>query len=314
MSINYPLNLLNSADFENLVISICNRILGIGTIGFTSGRDGGRDGTFNGAAQSFPSTQSPWKGKFIIQAKHTEKPHASCSDSDFNNIVEREIQKIKILKEKGEIDYYLIFTNRRLAGGKNSDIITKIVKNTGIKEAFIFADNTIQQYLVAYPEIAKQYGLQKFLQPFEFYDEDICDVIKAFPEPEEISLELDKNKKWLFAPKEEKNTINKLSQDYFHNTLLEDIKYFDKIEMFLKDPANNKLKKKYNETVYELRRKIETYHSQYDAFEKIFDVLFDYIFYRNIESLKTNRSLIAIFLHYMYFICDIGKKEKNENS
>lgn len=314
MSVKYPLNLLNSADFENLVISICKKILGTGTIGFTSGRDGGRDGKFNGMAQLFPSTQLPWNGKFIIQAKHTEKPYASCSDSDFNTIVEGEIQKIRVLKGNKEIDYYLLFTNRRLTGGKDSKIIAKILESTGITNAFIFADDAIQKYLTDYPEIAKQYGLQKFLQPLDFYDEDICDVIKAFPEPEEISLELDKNKKWLFAPKGEKNTLNKLSQDYFHNTLLEDIKYFDKIEMFLKDPANNKLKKKYNETVYELRRKIETYHSQYDAFEKIFDVLFDYIFYRNIESLKTNRSLIAIFLHYMYFICDIGKKENNENS
>ncbi len=314
MSIKYPLDLLNDSDFENLVISICQEILGIGTIGFTSGRDGGRDGKFSGKAQFFPSKESPWTGKFIIQAKHTEKPYASCSDSDFNTIINGEIPKIQTLKANDEIDYYLIFTNRRLAGQKNSDITNKIVKATKIKDAFIISDETIQSYLIRMPELAKRNGLTKYIRPLEFYDEDICDVINTFPDPDEISLELDKSQKWLFITKDEKNKLNKLSEDYFQYVLLDDIKYFDKIKTFLEDPANNLLKKKYNQTIYDLRNKIGTYNSQYDTFEQIFDVLFEYIFCRNKDILKENRALIKIFLHYMYFTCDIGKKDKNESN
>lgn len=311
---NYPLSLISSTDFENLVVSICTKILGIGTIGFTSGRDGGRDGKFNGTAQYFPSASSPWSGKFIIQAKHTENTYASCSDSEFQNIINTEIPKIKKLKEENEIDYYLIFTNRRLTGQKDADIIKKINSKTGVKDTYIIADDTIQSYLKLYPELAKQYGLQAFLQPLDFYDEDICDVINAFPEPDEISSIMDNTNKWLFIEKDEKNKLNKLSDDYFYDVLRRDIMYFDKIKSFLEDPANIKLKKKYNNTIYEIRNKIGTYKSQYETFEQILDRLYEYIFSRNKELLKSNRQLIKIFLHYMYFTCDIGKKDKNETN
>ena len=298
MSMKYPLDLLNDSDFEKLVISICQEILGIGTIGFTTGRDGGRDGIFSGKAHFFPSKSDPWNGKFIIQAKHTEKPYASCSDSDFTTIINDEIPKIKKLKEANEIDYYLIFTNRRLTGQKNADIKKNIVDETKIKDVFIFSDETIQSYLVRMPEIAKQNGLTQYLRPLEFYDEDICDVLRAFPDPDTISLELDREKKWAFIEKTEKNQLNKLSEDYFNDVLVEDIKYFDKIKTFLEDPANSSLKRKYNHTIYDIRNKIGTYNSQYETFEQIFDVLFEYIFNRNKNLLKENIQLIKKFLHY----------------
>ena len=40
----YPLNELSTQEFENLVIAICEKILGIGTINFSEGPDGGQDG------------------------------------------------------------------------------------------------------------------------------------------------------------------------------------------------------------------------------------------------------------------------------
>ena len=92
---DYRLELLSDSTFENLVNRVCQEILGTGVISFSSGKDGGRDGKFTGTANKFPSEKSSWKGKFIIQAKHTENPIASCSDNDFNTIIDKEIKKIK---------------------------------------------------------------------------------------------------------------------------------------------------------------------------------------------------------------------------
>ncbi len=39
----YPLYDLSWQEFENIVISICEEILGTGTIKFADGKDGGRD-------------------------------------------------------------------------------------------------------------------------------------------------------------------------------------------------------------------------------------------------------------------------------
>ena len=95
---DYPLHELSAHDFENLIIIICEKILGIATINFSEGPDGGRDGFFEGTANNFPSQSKPWKGKFIIQAKRTLNQNASCSDADFKYLIEnKEVPKIKKL-------------------------------------------------------------------------------------------------------------------------------------------------------------------------------------------------------------------------
>ena len=91
----YPLYDLSWQEFENIVISICEEILGTGTIKFADGKDGGRDAKFTGTANNFPSSASPWNGKFIIQAKHTTNMIASCSDSEFNTLLKKEVEKLE---------------------------------------------------------------------------------------------------------------------------------------------------------------------------------------------------------------------------
>ncbi len=117
----YPLHHMNEDDFERLVVFICYHLLGEGTIPFAQGKDGGRDGKFIGKASCIPSDVEPWEGKIIIQAKHTIKENASCSDSDFTSIIKKSvIPAIKNLKDSNDIDYYLLFTNRKLTGTQDS--------------------------------------------------------------------------------------------------------------------------------------------------------------------------------------------------
>ena len=93
---------------------VCIKVLGEGFVNFASGKDEGKDGKFEGKANSFPSQNKPYEGKFIIQAKHTTNPIASCSDSQFNKLLNEEIPKIKNLNEKGELEHYFILTNRKI--------------------------------------------------------------------------------------------------------------------------------------------------------------------------------------------------------
>ena len=95
---DYRLELLDDNTFEDLVNTICQKILGTGVISFSPGKDGGRDGKFTGTAQNYPDNINPWSGKFIIQAKWTSESSASCSDSDLERILKDEIIKIKKVK------------------------------------------------------------------------------------------------------------------------------------------------------------------------------------------------------------------------
>jgi hypothetical protein len=68
---DYRLHTLTPEGFEALTVRVCMRMLGIGTIGFSKGPDGGRDAKFSGTADRFPSESNPWTGRFVIQAKNT---------------------------------------------------------------------------------------------------------------------------------------------------------------------------------------------------------------------------------------------------
>src|SRR4051794_5756836 len=91
---DYRLYELNDAEFEELVVRICVRWLGAGVTPFAPGKDGGRDGKFQGKAECFPSTASPIEGHVVIQAKHVATFDKSCSGKDFERLLKKEHPKI----------------------------------------------------------------------------------------------------------------------------------------------------------------------------------------------------------------------------
>ena len=308
MNIKYPLyNLLNK-EFEDLVALICHKILGTGVIVFSDGKDGGRDAKFTGTANRFPSERNPWNGKFIVQVKHTTKPEASCSDSDFNTILKKELPKLKNLKEDGKVDYYLIFTNRKLSGLRDPKIEDFIDNEVDVKN-IILGEKNIQLWLQEHHEIVNIMGLNKLLLPLEFYEKDLQEIVVAFSETKISSNVVSAIQSDLTRiPIEEKNRLNKLGKTYFDNILKDSFSDFEKIKCFLEDPINNEYKKKYGNTVSDLQDEIIVYREEYNAFEEILNHLYKLILDKTNKNLMMNRKLIRVFLHYMYFNCDIGKK------
>ena len=96
---------LSDGQFENLIVFLCQRLLGISVQGFAKGPDGGRDAKFVGTAELHPSKSAPWNGTTIIQAKHTNGYNRNFSESDFfcptasNAVLNKEIPRIKKLRE-----------------------------------------------------------------------------------------------------------------------------------------------------------------------------------------------------------------------
>ena len=109
-------------------------------------------------------------------------------------------------------------------------------------------------------------------------------------------------------PIEEKNRLNKLGEIYFDNSLKDSFSDFEKIKCFLEDPINNEYKNKYGNTVSDLQDEIIVHREEYNALEEILNHLYKLILDKTNKNLMMNRKLIRVFLHYMYFNCDIGKK------
>lgn len=311
MDVNYPLYNLNDKEFESLVALICERILGTGVIVFSDGKDGGRDAKFTGTAKQFPSSASPWTGKIIIQAKHTTSPTASCSDSTFQTILKKELESIKKLKDDKKIDFYLLFTNRKLSGLQDPKIEDIIGEKIDVPNCIIGLER-IQLWLRTYPDIVKVLELNKLLMPLEFYEQDIQDLVIAFSSSltgatqtriKDICNELTR------IPVEEKNAINNLGKEYFDNVLVKSTSYFNEIKLFLEDPKNDVYKSMYENTVDDLQEEIVIKRNEYAAFEEILNHLYKIILDSKNNDLLKNRKNIRVFLHYMYFNCDIGLKE-----
>ncbi|MCF6340104.1 MAG: restriction endonuclease [Sulfurimonas sp.] len=305
----YPLNELSSGEFENVVASICEEILGTGIIVFSEGKDGGRDAKFTGRANSFPSEASPWDGKIIIQAKHTVKIGASCSDSDFSTTLKKEVLSIKDLKDDEKLDYYFIFTNRKLSGLQDPKIEDFITDELDV-ENVVIGEERIQKWLHDYPSIVKKNNLSRLLLPLEFYEEDLKILITRFSEIDfdgEELQEITRNNDRI--PISEKNDLNKLSQDYFNSIFKKSMNDFSKIETFIKNPKNREIQNFYDNTIDDIQSKILVKRSEFSTFEEIIEYLYDFVFQNHSDELKNDRRLIRTFLHYMYFHCDIGVME-----
>jgi hypothetical protein len=311
--VDYHLYDLSPAEFEDLAILICRDILGIGTVNFSEGRDGGRDGKFVGLAQNFPSKSLQWNGKFIIQAKRKNNPLASCSDSNFLTELNKELSKIKKLKENGEIDYYILFTSRKLSAGKEADLVKYIIDKTGIKDAKILAKEWIELTISSTPSLINKSALQKYRQPLRIFPENLKEVITAFKE--NIGI-VEKAKKspfsYDFEPNiERKNELNKLSAEYFSVIEKQSQSYFSQIVEFLNNPINKEFQDNYYNIVEEINNKLTVHRNEYAKFEEIFEVLYDQL-YGYCPELRKDSRLIYVFLHFMYCNCDIGVIPKDD--
>ena len=305
----FPLHYLNEDDFENLIILICNKILGVATIHFAKGKDGGKDGRFTGKANCFPSEAEPWSGKIIIQAKHTSKENASCSDSSFSTILKKEVlPAIQKLKKNNEIDYYLLFTNRKLTGIQDNKIECLIDAQTNIPNCII-ANEKIQQFLQEEPDIARTAKLNDLLKPLEFDESDLKEIIIAVHEvigkKDIFNNPVDFSKIDL----EEKNKLNNLGKEYFEHVVKKDFEYFGQIQTFLSSPINATVYELYDDTISELHAKLILRREEYIGLEDMLDDFNAYVINNNQDDLKGKKRLVRTLLHYMYCQCDIGKKE-----
>lgn len=297
---------LSDDEFETLVGAVCLKILGTGTIVFATGPDGGRDGKFEGTAQLYPSAASPLSGKFIVQSKHTANPAASSSDSDFGRLLEGESEKVVSLLANGELDHYIVFTNRKCPA---NDVVKKAeaLKALGLKHASIVGTEQLRLWLTTHPSIWVDLGFDRFDKAFRIQTRDLTELVAAFhARLSEGEASDSSNADFTFVPKPRKNKINKLSAAYFDEIQVRSLPYFKTIEDFLKNPRNIQYKEMYDDSADEIRRKILTATPPFASFDEALTHVIDLVTESN-ETLRGKRRFAAVFVHYMYYTCDIGQ-------
>jgi hypothetical protein len=305
---SYPLHDLDDSEFEQLATLLCNEVLGHGVIPFAPGVDGGRDGRFHGRANKLPSEAKPWEGKIVIQAKHTGKLNASCSDSDFGTILKNDVlPAIEKLKKASKIDYYLLFTNRKLTGNQDAKIEDLIDGQSGI-ENLVIAYEKLHEWLKLYPHIVRAAKLNELLRPLQFDESDLKRIVFAVAD----TIQKNATQPLLsgiepYIGIERKNELNELGTEYFEQVIKRSMSEFSMIDDFLRNPINFDEKNIYLDATSEINAKIALYRSDYQGFEYLLDHLNELVLENN-SDLGGKKRLVRVVLHYMYCNCAIGRK------
>jgi hypothetical protein len=307
----YDYHDLYDLQFEQLVTAICSKLLGVGIQEFTKGRDGGRDALFNGRANCFPSESKPWEGKIVVQAKHTEGINCKFSDDDFfknkSSIINKEIPRIKRLLEQQELNFYILFSNRKLPAEANTKIIKHISEEINLAEEKIslIGIESIERYLKFYPDVENVANINPRVFPLRVSPDELTEIILAFNRHQDIFKQVTEKeiKKRTFF--KDKNTLNGLSEEYA-KVVQKYIKDFSPIATFLADTENEKYLKMYQNSIEEFNLEIIAHREDYSNFDRILNHLYDLLIMRD-SDLKKHKKLTRTMLFYMYWNCDIGK-------
>ena len=312
----YDFDQMGEDEFEAMVIDLCNDLLGIGVHSFTKGRDGGKDGFFTGTAQAYPSKAAPWSGDFIVQAKHTTNPNGSCADNDFfsnkSSILNKEIKRLNERRQNAgqAFNCYLIFTNRKLPGGAHTSIKKHLQTELDVENVDVIGVENLTRYVNDRPDVIKRYNLFRSMLPDRFYEKDIRDVIVLFSQHSdwmEASPVQDEHP-FDYTDKERKNALNKVNEYYFDEIKSHSLPHFQSIDNFLKDPRNRDCLSKYENTTSDIRGYVHKNIGS-KTFMELLETISENIAGADVsEDIHKVRKLVRVFVHYMYWNCDIGRK------
>lgn len=304
---------LGDDQFETLIVLLCRNLLGVGVKGFAKGPDGGRDAKFVGTAQLFPSTSGPWVGTVIVQAKHTNGYNKSFSEAEFystkseNTVIGEEVPRVKKLREAGQLDHYMLFSNRKLAGNAEQAITTYLAKTTCLPEGSIYlcGIEQLESWLKQFPEAAKLAYLDPVDSPLIVSPDELAEVVEAFATHSALIEDTIDAPPEARTPYEVKNVLNQMTPEYAKLQRRRYLKDTAQIRAFLAAPENQHILKAYETAVDEFELKIIAKRKEYQNFDAVMNYLVDLLFDRD-PVLRQHKRLTRAVVFYMYWNCDIG--------
>ena len=307
---------LSEDQFEKLIVLLCQRLLGISVKGFAKGPDGGRDAKFVGTAELHPSKAAPWAGTVIVQAKHTNGYNRHFGEADFHSakssdtVIGKEVPRIANLRQAKQLDHYMLFANRRLAGNADQTITQYIATECDLPEGSIYLCGLeqLELYMKQFPEVPALADLDPVDSPLIVSPDELAIVVEAIASHEaDLSAVLD-TPPGERTSYEDKNALNNMTPDYAKALRKRYLKDTAQIRTFLAAPENLEILKSYEATAEEFQMKIISKRKDFQNFDAVMEYLLDLLFQRDpILRQKQHKRLTRAVLFYMYWNCDIGE-------
>ncbi|WP_249961514.1 ABC-three component system protein [Histophilus somni] len=314
MRFNYLDLIENSEHFEEFIVAVCSVILGEGVTGFALGKDGGRDARFHHKTNNYPSKQECWEPKgrqaIIIQAKFTYGYNKTTGEREFNNLIEKELSKLKKLREEGELGYYILATNRKLTANSLPKLLNRLSDMTGLPHQHIqiWGKEKLVRFLQSNEQILKKSGLIELARRrFNLVDDSlIAKVIKT------CAKKLDHSEKSLNVVDrttlDEKNKLNNASDEFTQFIISQYADEFFRIDKLLANPDNSDLKRDYTNLTKHISLQLHHYRNKFEYLdEKLYQIIQDEEDHDKTLKAGNSKIILQILIHYMYWHCDIGK-------
>jgi hypothetical protein len=312
---------LSEDQFEKLIVLLCQRLLGLSVKGFSKGPDGGKDAKFDGTAELHPSKAAPWNGTTIIQAKHTSGYNRHFGEADFfsvnakDSVIGKEVPRIAKLRKNQQLDHYMLFANRRLAGNADQRITRHIANECNMPESSVYLCGVeqLELYLKTFPDVAALADLDPVDSPLIVSPDELAIVVEAIARHEaEISSAIDSHPGERTSY-EKKNSLNRMSAEYAKALRKRYLKDTMQIQTFLAAPENLEILKSYEVAAEEFQMKIISKRRDFQNFDEVMEYLLDLLFQRDpILCQRQHKRLTRAILFFMYWNCDIGEVESVE--
>jgi Restriction endonuclease len=314
--VKYAYEDLSEDQFEKLIVLLCQRLLGISVQSFAKGPDGGRDAKFIGTAELHPSKAAPWVGTIIVQAKHTNGYNRHFGEADFfsatakDTVVGKEVPRVVKLRKEKQLDHYMLFANRRLAGNANETISQHIANTCDLPLGSIYLCGLeqLELYLKQFSDIPALADLDPIDSPLIVSPNELAIVVEAIASHEvDLSAILDAPPTQRISY-EEKNKLNSMTAEYAKELRNRYLKDTAQIRAFLAAPENLEILKAYEAAVEEFQLKIISKRKTFQKFDQVMEYLLDLLFKRDpILNQRKHKRLTRAVLFYMYWNCDIGE-------
>lgn len=214
------------------------------------------------------------------------------------------------MRDGKQLDHYMLFANRRLAGNAQSEICEYLAAQCGIPSSSIYLCGLeqLEVWLKTFPDVAGKADLDPVDSPLIVSPDDLAEVVQALARQKEgVSALLD-DPPTTRVTYEQKNLLNNMSAEYAKAQRKKYLKETAQIRAFLSAPENLELLHVYESVVDEFELKIIAKRKDYQTFDEVMEYLVDLLFNRDpILRQHAHKRLTRAVLFYMYWNCDIGE-------
>jgi hypothetical protein len=225
-------------------------------------------------------------------------------------VLAKEIPRIKKLREAKQLDHYMLFANRRLAGNAESEIREYIATQCGIPASSIYLCGLeqLEVLLKTFPDVARKVDLDPVDSPLIVSPDDLAEVVQALARQKDSVSALLDDPPTERVTYEQKNLLNNMSAEYAKAQRRKYLKETAQIRAFLAAPENLELLRMYESVVDEFQLKIIAKRKDYQTFDDVMEYLVDLLFNRDpVLRQHAHKRLTRAVLFYMYWNCDIGE-------